>query len=236
MTRLFRFGWHRASRFIRLAASQGLVKTLKPYIRMLALTREPSAKGMSFDQAWGVDTEGSIHLLKLDINSRNAIHGARYQPTPLEPCERLVSGLKLQHEEFIFIDLGSGKGRVLLLASTFPFKKVIGIEFSPELVCTAQDNIRKCEERMKCQDVEVLCMDAVDYEFPAEKTVLYLYNPFDEVVGERVVNKLRLSLVEFPRDLYVIYYNPAYSRIFDRQSWLRPIGHFEGASIYRSVT
>ncbi len=44
-------------------------------------------------------------------------------------------------QDFTFIDLGSGKGRVLLMASEYPFQKIIGVEFMPELHRAAQKNI-----------------------------------------------------------------------------------------------
>ena len=41
-----------------------------------------------------------------------------------------------------FIDLGSGKGRTLLMASDYPLRKILGVELIPELNRVAQQNIR----------------------------------------------------------------------------------------------
>lgn len=33
-------------------------------------------------------------------------------------------------QDYDFLDFGSGKGRTLLMAASFPFKKITGVEFS----------------------------------------------------------------------------------------------------------
>ena len=45
--------------------------------------------------------------------------------------------------DFIFIDLGSGKGRALLMASDYPFRRIVGVELLPQLHRAAQDNLTK---------------------------------------------------------------------------------------------
>src|SRR6476646_1262783 len=51
------------------------------------------------------------------------------------------SALSQSVGDFTFIDLGCGKGRVLLMASDYPFQKIVGVEFMPDLVGAAQKNI-----------------------------------------------------------------------------------------------
>src|SRR5690242_13468196 len=104
-----------------------------------------------FDLAHGVDTDGErggwTYLSDLDIPSPNWVHGVNY--VGIEPARFMAALLSVdvRHEDFVFIDFGSGKGRALLMASEFPFRKVIGIEFSPELHAVAQNNIRQYRHR-----------------------------------------------------------------------------------------
>ena len=56
-----------------------------------------------------------------------------YQPTSPKIATAILSRLELDYPQYTFIDFGSGKGRVLLIASGFPFKAVIGVEFAEEL-------------------------------------------------------------------------------------------------------
>jgi SAM-dependent methyltransferase len=58
--------------------------------------------------------------------------------------------------DFTFIDLGSGKGRVLLMAAPYGFKKILGVEFMPEWHRVAQENIRKYAER-SAESPDELC-------------------------------------------------------------------------------
>ncbi|HLB92446.1 MAG TPA: hypothetical protein VJK27_08915, partial [Terriglobales bacterium] len=46
-----------------------------------------------------------------------------YQPTDPALFQEMMSALPIQFDEFTFIDIGSGKGRTLLMASEYPFQK-----------------------------------------------------------------------------------------------------------------
>src|SRR5262249_41876406 len=94
-------------------------------------------------------------------------------------------------QDFIFIDLGSGKGRSLLMAAAYGFKRIIGVEFMPEWHRAAEENIRKfAAANPSAPPIESVCMDAVDFDFPAEPLVVYLFNPFPEPVFVTVMERL----------------------------------------------
>ncbi len=54
-----------------------------------------------------------------------------------------ISSLLIDYRQFVFVDFGFGKGTALLLATEFPFKRIIGVEFSPELHRIAEENIKR---------------------------------------------------------------------------------------------
>lgn len=57
-----------------------------------------------------------------------------------------------------------GKGRVLLLASEFPFQQVIGVEIDPRLHHIAQKNIAAYRHPFqKCEDVQSICSDVTRF-------------------------------------------------------------------------
>jgi hypothetical protein len=72
-----------------------------------------------------------------------------------EVSHRTVAQAGLQ--DFTFIDLGSGKGRVLLMAAAYGFKRIIGVEFMPELHRVAEENIRKYTEHRTEAPSDHLC-------------------------------------------------------------------------------
>jgi hypothetical protein len=90
-----------------------------------------------FDRQYGVDTDGEFegwtYLSDLDIPSPNWIDCNDYLGIDPTRFKQVMAGLEIAFENFTFIDFGSGKGRALLLASEFPFRGIIGLEFAPEL-------------------------------------------------------------------------------------------------------
>jgi hypothetical protein len=160
----------------------------------------------AFDITFGVDTVGMFEVSDLLLDNKNRRYSTAYHATPLKLFQEAFDGLSIDYNNFIFIDFGSGKGRALLLASELPFKKIIGIEFVPELHFAALENIRRYRSKtQKCHAIESVLMDASAFALPKEKLICYFYNPFTEEIMSGVLSNIRLSLVEHPRDIYIIY-------------------------------
>jgi len=90
--------------------------------------------------SWAIDSarrRGVMRTVTIAVNRRHAVS---YQPTKARPFQDLLRRLDLPAGG-TFVDVGSGKGRVLLLAARHPFKRVVGIEFSPSLCEQARRNI-----------------------------------------------------------------------------------------------
>ena len=66
----------------------------------------------------------------------------RYEAITPEAFHGLLASIDLGDHDLTFIDLGSGKGRAVLLASLYPFRRLIGVEFSPELTEVARLNVQ----------------------------------------------------------------------------------------------
>jgi hypothetical protein len=167
-----------------------------------------------FDYRHGTDTSGTINVNDLRVSSANVRHASRYEPTPSNVFRRGLLSLPINHEDYIFIDCGSGKGRTLLLASHLPFSKIIGIEFCEELHRTAARNVAKYKGRgRRCSAVESICIDASEYEFPDANLVVYFGNPFDETIIASVL--MHLKKVSDRRKVYLIYCEAVFSKVID---------------------
>nr|AUN36754.1 hypothetical protein [uncultured bacterium] len=143
--------------------------------------------------------------------------GVPYERSSESIFRNAIGKLPLRFEDYTFIDLGAGKGFALCLAAEFPFKRVVGVEYSRALVAEAAENLRNYDVRArKCMDASCVLGDATDFKFPAEPTVLYLYNPFQGKVMDRVIKNLKISLRDHPRDLWVLYTSPWEHRKFKR--------------------
>jgi SAM-dependent methyltransferase len=159
-----------------------------------------------------------------------------YQPTDPALFHEMMSKLEIDFSQFVFIDIGSGKGRVLLMAADYPFRRVIGVELLPELHRIAQENISKYKsDSRRCFALESICGDARDFVFPPEPIVIYLFNPLPEAGLINLLAHLGRSLSANPRPVYVLYHNPLLERVLARR-WLRRISGTDGYAIYaRSV-
>ncbi len=175
--------------------------------------RRNEANRSEFDLTHGVDTDSDFeewtHLSDLNIPSPNWLDGNPYLPIEPERFRRVMTSLDIEFETYTFIDFGSGKGRGLLLASEFPFRRVIGLEFSPELHSVAESNIRRCEISTRvCRDVQSINLDFVRWVLPPEPLVLFFFDPCRGRVFSEVMTRIGQSLRECPRPLYVAYVAP----------------------------
>ena len=188
---------------------------------------------VEYDWDYRVDTTSAT------VGWRDRLLGALlspYQATDPALFREMLDCLTIDFREFTFIDLGSGKGRALLMAADFPFRRIVGVELLPGLHRVAQQNIGKYKsDSQKCFAVESVCCDAREFAFPPEPTVLYLFNPLPETGLAKVVARLERSLREYPRPVYVLYHNPLLERIFSGSAMLKKIGGTQQYVIYGSV-
>jgi predicted RNA methylase len=160
-----------------------------------------------------------------------------YQPTQPDLFREMLKALRQQSHfdfpDFVFIDLGSGKGRTLLMASDYPFRRIVGVELLPALHQAAQENLSKYRsESQKCFALESICADATQFSFPAEPIVLYLFNPFPESGLRRMMASLEQSLREHPRAVYVLYHNPLLEHVLSESSGFRRLHAIHQYAVY----
>ena len=203
-------------------------------LRDLTPERKRSRYGdIDYDFDHGVDTTWAAIPLRTRL--REMLSGGQYQPSEPELFHEILLAVPVEFEGFTFIDLGSGKGRTLLMASDYPFRRIIGVELLAELDAVARENIaRYRSENQKCFALESHAGDARDFQFPAEPTVLYLFNPFSEHVLRTVLGNLHESLKASPREVVVIYHNLIYERVFAGSDWLQPVRRTSQFAIYRA--
>ena len=156
-----------------------------------------------------------------------------YEPLSYACIDTALRSLRVTKGQDVLVDYGCGKGRVLAVAATLPFKRVVGVEMSPELSEDARANLRRVRRR-RCPAAEVVTADATTYPLPDDATVLFLFNPFQGEVLAQVQAQIRESLARAPRPLTLIYMHPiALTDTFARYNWLTlkrplPTGAWEG--------
>jgi hypothetical protein len=162
-----------------------------------------------FDTQNQVDTGGVVRPKPDSVVGSNWDMGVRYQAIDANCFTSMVQSLAIEHSQFTFMDLGSGKGRALLLASTFPFRRVIGVEYCEELNEIARQNVVKYPaSARKCSDIAIVTADATTCAIPEGPLVLFFYNPFGERVMAKVVENVMASYRQVPRQIILIYDTP----------------------------
>jgi SAM-dependent methyltransferase len=153
----------------------------------------------------GIRTEASISPEELGLSPVNQ---ERYKPSQWLALRRILPLADVGPDD-VFIDFGSGMGRVVYQAAArYPFRRVIGIELAHRLHAIAEGNVERTRERLRCRDVELLCTDATTYEVPDDVTVVYMGNPFSGPIFEAVIEQIVASVLRNPRRVRLLYFNP----------------------------
>jgi SAM-dependent methyltransferase len=163
---------------------------------------------------------------------------------------------------FVFIDLGSGKGRVLLMAAEYPFRRIIGVELLPELHEIARQNLLRVsppsqalisgeseiqelrvphpsptpfggEGGIRNERIELVLGDVRSFTFPPEPLVVFLFNPFPAHVIRAVMQNLQRSLESSPRPAFVIFHNAVYEAELAQLTCLKKAGGTHQFVIYQ---
>jgi hypothetical protein len=134
---------------------------------------------------------------------------------------KALKSLAIRYEDFLCIDLGSGTGRALLLASTFPFKRIVGVEMVQSFDDIARRNIASYRSKLqKCFDIVSICAEASAFPIPDEPEVFDLFNPFDAQVLGQVLSNIETSAARCPREIFIIYAHPRYRQRMDAARFL----------------
>jgi hypothetical protein len=200
------------------------------------LFRKPKPKD-PFDEEHGVETSRHVKLSELEIESPNFAFGIEYSPVMPSRFRAAMECLAIDHRRFTFVDLGSGKGRPLLMAATlWPFRQVIGVEFSEELHRAASRNIAEFKGVLRCPEVQSVREDATEFRFPNEPLVVFMYNPFVGRTMIQVLRNLEESARSFPREIYVVYVHPKMAQEFAASPLFEPLVTDVLHCVFRSRT
>ncbi|MEU0518223.1 methyltransferase domain-containing protein [Streptosporangium sp. NPDC006007] len=158
-----------------------------------------------FERRYGVRTSDTVSLARLGLAGEERVD---YVAASWRLLRRTLPR-RAVGESDVFIDLGSGMGRMVLEAAwRYPFKKVIGVELSGELNDIARQNIVGTRLRLRCENVELVQSDVLDYEIPEDVSVVFLNNPFRGETFATVITRLLATVDRNPRPVTVIYLNP----------------------------
>jgi hypothetical protein len=207
--------------------------------RFLSRLAAEEERNKVFDRRYGVDTAEELPLEEAGVDVADLARGNSFYRGVWEPeFHHIMRDAGLRFKDFTFVDYGSGKGKVLLMAALYAFKRIIGIEYAPVLHNIAERNISVFhDENQRCPLIESVRGDATAFEPPSGPLVCFFFNPFDVETTRTVFQKLRVSFQHAPRDIYLIYVNLRHIReneaVYAGADWLQLVKRDYYFIIYR---
>jgi hypothetical protein len=218
-------GWWREQAQAKgaLEASSLLLRELWGFVRDSAPDRRRQRYGdMNYDWEQHVNTtSGTVSWRERLLGT---FHSA-YQPSDPAMFHEMMAALPIDFREFTFIDIGAGKGRTLLMASEYPFKRIVGVELLAELHRAAEENIAAYQSGRHPSStpdatIEAVRMDAREFVFPETPLVVFLFNPLAEAGLRKVIRNLEQSLERAPRPAWIVYHNPVLESVLRESPFL----------------
>lgn len=102
---------------------RAIARTLS-LLREFALDSLPSRRRQRYGDV-DYDWDFRVDTTSANVGWRDRLLGmlhSPYQPTDPALFHEMLDSLKIDFRDFTFIDIGSGKGRTLLMASDYPFR------------------------------------------------------------------------------------------------------------------
>lgn len=178
-----------------------------------------------WDYRHSVSTRRLVPVEELGLHGELG-HQARPYETPRIGHLRDVLKMVPREQRHHLVDFGSGLGRVLILARKLGYTGATGVELSDTLCAEARENVARLRSGCgESEGVEILSLDAADYVIPPTANVFYFYNPFGPRVLKRVLDNIKTSLDQEPRDAWLLYVNAVHRDVMRAQSWLGEASH-----------
>jgi SAM-dependent methyltransferase len=143
-----------------------------------------------------------------------------YMPSNYKLLEHVFNEVNQYDHNQTFLDIGCGKGRAMMVAAHYDFKKITGVEINLDYCTSLSETSIKYQNEFNCS-FEIICGDASEYHIPDDVQTIFFYNPFKEPVMRKVVSNIMSSLSNNKRELYIIYLNPLYSELLLERGFIK---------------
>jgi SAM-dependent methyltransferase len=171
-----------------------------------------------FDAAHGIDTSGYVPAAERVPEAAMAGQRSPYggsQPSIVRAGLASVP----DHDQYTFVDLGCGKGRPLVVASEFRFRRLIGVEINRTLADVARVNAAVIAARYPLRTpIEVEVGDATTVSTPAQCVVYFMYHPFDRPLVGALIENIEHQLANNLKHAFFVYYNPVHADVPDQSA------------------
>jgi len=172
------------------------------------------------EHRFAVNTVYFISKKELGFNNEDL---SEHVPAPYTAIYSLLNNIPLDFSKSVFLDYGSGTGRAIIVAASFPFKKVIGIELSLNMFEISNDNIHRMHYK-KAKEIECINVNAKDYILEDDINIIYFYHPFKGDTLKYVIDNIYHSYLRKPRNMFIIFINNQYfDEIIKHFTWIKKV-------------
>jgi hypothetical protein len=191
--------------------------------------RIENRRNCSYDLCHNVETAQEELLGDVGVAADATMSGnSVYRVTWGWLIEEALARLDIDPACYSVIDYGSGKGKAMLMASYYPFRSIIGIEYAPRLHEIATANcLSFVSSQQKCHFLQPLLANALDYTAPPGPIVCFMCNPFDVPTLRAVFKTWQKRYEGGERDIRILYLNmrniSEVGEVLDEQNWLQPV-------------
>jgi SAM-dependent methyltransferase len=181
-----------------------LPQSLRGIARAGAILAE-KAQMRIFDALTGVSTTESLI-------TEGSLFVAGGENTAYAACQWLSvrSALKALSpgDRDVFVDIGAGKGKAMLIAARLGYGRVLGVERDVDLAGQARQNVALARRHLKTPGLDVITADALEWRVPDDVSVVFLNNPFIGTTLHQVAMMIIDSYDQKRRPLYIVYSKP----------------------------
>lgn len=193
-----------------------LCRIRKPHSRVLgvftpwidrvlqSLDRRTQNKSIAFDRRCGTSTYGRMDVAITQDAVNPTIWG--YSAVNHDFFREIMRAIPLDLTRYTFVDVGAGKGAAVLMASDFPFKRLMGIELNQDLVDIARNNVVQFNHRIgRSLNPEWFAGDYFQWNIPDEPCLFFLNNPFPEALSLQALEHLERLLAHHPHPTLLVF-------------------------------
>jgi SAM-dependent methyltransferase len=172
--------------------------------------RKQARLNFVFDRERGIETAAEVMLEAVGVSDADVARGnVIYRPITEALFRESLAAVDIDVSAFTFLDIGSGKGKVLFMAADLPFKRIVGVEYAAGLHEVAVRNIAAYRSSTrKCHAIEAVHADALAYPLPEGPLLLFIFNALAPPPMRELLKKLdRAAAAQPHRPLFLIYTN-----------------------------
>ena len=165
---------------------------------------------LAFDREHGVETAMELPLAAAGVPLAEVEGGnGVYRPLTEALFRTSIASIRIDATQFTFVDIGSGKGKVMFMAADLPFRRVVGIEYAQGLHQVAVRNISAYRSvTQQCRNLEAVHGDALQYRLPEGPLILFTFNALSKELMRALLLKLDQEVAADPgRPFFFIYTN-----------------------------